>query len=196
MKRYDVWDVDMRERCQESPDGNWVAYEDAEAEVSRLNASRTLLHEHIDTIDGYNSDLEEKYDEACVALKLVSDAMRELRPICTDGGDIADVLDSFIPAVKAVLEGRKIPPNPAEVYLNFEIEFLKRKLAIAVTVIEGLADQQAMSDNWYEKDLTMLKEVSLPVIYLNPEESLRFAEMLLNPPEPNEELRKLMQDDE
>ena len=147
MKRYDVWDVDMRERCQESPDGNWVAYEDAEAEVerllaevSRLNASRTLLHEHIDTIDGYNSDLEEKYDEAMSALQLVSDAMKELRPVCTDGGDIADVLDSFIPAVKAVLEGK--------------------------------------------------------IIYLNPEESLRFAEMLLNPPEPNEALRKLMQDDE
>lgn len=41
------------------------------------------------------------------ALVRVDAAMRELRPICTDGGDIADALDSFIPHVRAALAADK-----------------------------------------------------------------------------------------
>lgn len=47
--------------------------------------------------------------ELLEALRLVQEAMTVLRPQCTEGADVADVLDSFIPAVRAAIakaEGR------------------------------------------------------------------------------------------
>lgn len=73
-----------------------------------------------------------------------------------------------------------------------DIHALRKKLTMAVVLIEALAEQQAVSDDWYKDDLEDIRESALPMIHLSPKDSLYFAEMLLNPPEPNEALRKLM----
>lgn len=53
--------------------------------------------------DSFGTPRQSCHDQSIAALRLVQEAMKLLRPQCTPGGDVADVLDSFIPAVNNAL---------------------------------------------------------------------------------------------
>jgi len=48
-------------------------------------------------------EVEAELDKMREALKSVDEAMKILRPQCTEGADVADILDSFIPQVREAL---------------------------------------------------------------------------------------------
>ena len=76
---------------------------EADVRVERLSDHLRSRGEHITYLRTEAEVLEARVTELEAALNRVDQAMRELRPMCTDGGDIADVLDSFIPAVRDAL---------------------------------------------------------------------------------------------
>jgi hypothetical protein len=49
------------------------------------------------------------------------------------------------------------PITPAD-RLRAELAVARKTLALAVNTIEGLADQQAMPDDWYVADLERIKK--------------------------------------
>ena len=77
--------------------------EEQEAEAERLTDHLRSRGEHIEYLRADGEKLVAEVERLRGVLTLVDTAMRELRPYCTDGGDIADVLDSFIPAVRDAL---------------------------------------------------------------------------------------------
>jgi hypothetical protein len=70
-----------------------------------------------------------------------------------------DYIDRTIETVRNHRDADNCWPQWANIFAD-EIEDLRADLQEAVATIEGLADQQAMADDWYREPLARLKAVA------------------------------------
>ncbi len=77
--------------------------------------------------------------------------------------------------------------------MNFRIDTYNKALIEEAADIEGVSVTDFVISAARSKAVTTIQEnAEIQAIHLYKEDSLRFAEMLLNPPAPNEALRELM----
>lgn len=95
--------------CDFYSDVCMAAFQHLRAKVAPLNGADDTVEDDADAVVAAMVRAQRERCDLLAALQKVDEAMRVLRPQCTDGADVADVLDSFIPDVRAAIVKAQAP---------------------------------------------------------------------------------------